>query len=161
MSPVVVVMLLLAGLSEAAGRVMPLMVRRPGVPRNRVLGLLLAGAAVEGAMFALWPLTAWTLTELLVSTPPDGELVWTPDRLAPLLFAAVLAFPLLGPLLHALLFVGVGTALTGPLATVTGLGWWSAAGCVAVAGVTLGAAAEGVRRLVVRKKPTGRPEVTA
>ncbi|MFE9685919.1 hypothetical protein [Streptomyces sp. NPDC006285] len=38
---------------------------------------------------------------------------------------------------------------------------WSAAGCVAVAGVTLGAAAEGVRRLVVRKKPTGRPEVTA
>ncbi|MEW2572606.1 hypothetical protein [Streptomyces sp. NPDC047070] len=161
MSPVVVVMLLLAGFSEAAGRLTPLMVRRPGVPRKRAVGLLLAGAVVEGAMFALWPLTAWTLAALPLSTPPDGEPVWTPDRLAPLMFAAVLAFPLLGPLFHALLCVGVGAALTGPLATATGLGWWSAAGCVAVAGVTLGLAAEGVRRLVVRRSPAANPEVTA
>jgi hypothetical protein len=33
---------------------------------------------------------------------------------------------------------------------MTGLGWWAAAGCVAVAGVGLAAAVDVVRRLVVR-----------
>ncbi|MFJ8025784.1 hypothetical protein [Streptomyces sp. NPDC096311] len=151
MSPVVVLLLWFAGLSEAAGRILPMAARRSGMSRTSVFGLLVAGGLAEGAVFALWPLTAETLAELVQSPPPQGSaLVWTPGLVAPLVFAAVLAFPLLGPLFHLLLFVGVGAGLAGPLATATGLGWWSAAGCVAVAGVSLGAAVEAVRRLVVR-----------
>ncbi|MDX3248104.1 hypothetical protein [Streptomyces sp. ME18-1-4] len=71
---------------------------------------------------------------------------------APLVLAAVLAFPLLGPLLHLVLFLGVGAGLVGPLAAESGVGWWSAAGCVAGAG--LGLAVETVRRLVVRISAT-------
>ncbi|MFF5344008.1 nucleotide disphospho-sugar-binding domain-containing protein [Streptomyces althioticus] len=123
MSPAVVALLLLAGLSEAAGRIMPLLVCRPGVSPRNVVGLMLTGAIVEGAVLALWPLTAWTVAELLLTSPPaDGTLEWTPGLLAPLLLAAVLAFPLLGPLLHLLLFAGVGATLTGPLAATTP-GW--------------------------------------
>jgi hypothetical protein len=147
MAPVVIVLLLFAGVSEAAGRILPLVVRRPGMPRPVVAGLLLAGGLVEAAVFALWPLTAWVLAELVLSTPPPGTgLAWTPDLVAPLVLAAVLAFPMLGPLLHLLLFVGVGAGL----ASASGLDWWLAAGCVAVAGAGLGVAVEAVRRLVVR-----------
>ncbi|WBB62474.1 hypothetical protein O7599_08060 [Streptomyces sp. WMMC500] len=147
----VLVLLLIAGLSEAVGRILPLLVRRPGMPRTVVLGLLLPLGIVEGAVFALWPLTAWTLAETVLTAPlPGTGLEWTPGRVAPLLLAAVLAFPLLGPLLHLLLFVGVGAGLAGPLAAATGLGWWGAAGYVAVAGLGLGVAVEAVRRLVVR-----------
>ena len=150
MSPVVVALLLFAGLSEAAGRILPLVARRPGMSRTFVAGLLLPGGLVEGAVFALWPLTAWTLAELMLSSPPsDLGLAWTPSLVAPLVLSAVLAFPLLGPLLHLLLFVGVGAGLVAPLAATTGMGWWAAAGCVAVAGAGLGAAVEVVRRLVV------------
>lgn len=146
-----VVLLLLAGVSEAAGRILPVAVGRPGMSRTRVAGLLCAGGFVEAAVFALWPLTAWTLAELVLSSTPEGdELVWTPDLVAPLVLAAVLAFPLLGPFLHLLLFVAVGAGLAGPLAEATDLGWWGAAGCVAVAGAGLGIAVEAVRRLVVR-----------
>ncbi|AKZ53547.1 putative integral membrane protein [Streptomyces ambofaciens ATCC 23877] len=155
MSPIVVALLMLAGLSEALGRVTPVAVRRPGLPRSRIVRLMLAGAVVEGAVFALWPLTAWTLAELLLSSPPPGGgLEWTPGLLIPLALSAVLAFPLLGPLLHLLLFLGVGAGLTGPLSAETGLGWWPAAGCVAVAGVVLGVTVEGVRRSVVRISAT-------
>ncbi|KKD04205.1 hypothetical protein [Streptomyces sp. WM6386] len=151
MSILVAVLLLFAGVSEAVGRIVPLLARRPGMPRTLVAGLLLAAGLVEGAVFALWPLTAWNLAELVVSSPPPGEnLPWTAEPAAPLLLAAVLAFPMLGRFLHLLLFVGVGATLADPLATATGLGWWSAAGCVAVAGVGLGLAVETVRRLVVR-----------
>ncbi|MGH3392178.1 MAG: hypothetical protein ACRDOO_25165 [Actinomadura sp.] len=161
MSPVVV-LLLLAGLSEAAGRVLPLVARRPGVSRTSVVRLLLAGTLVEGAVFTLWPLAAWTLADLALPTPPPGAgLVWTPGLVAPLVLAAVLAFPLLGPLLHLLLFAGVGAGLAGPLAAATGLGWWVAAGCVAVAGVGLAVAVEAVRRLVVTISATGEPEAIA
>ncbi|MFF3710733.1 hypothetical protein [Streptomyces phaeochromogenes] len=146
-----VVLLLLAGVSEAAGRILPVAVGRPGMSRTRVAGLLCAGGLVEAAVFALWPLTAWTLAELVLSSMPEGdELVWTPDLVAPLVLAAVLAFPLLGPFLHLLLFVAVGAGLAGPLAEATDLGWWGAAGCVAVSGAGLGIAVEAVRRLVVR-----------
>ncbi|MEV0220939.1 hypothetical protein [Streptomyces sp. NPDC050704] len=162
MSAAVVALLLLAGVSEAAGRIMPLAVRRPGMSRPFVAGLLLAAGLVEAAVLALWPLTAWTLAELVLAPPPPGaELVWTPGLVAPLVFAAVLAFPLLGPFLHLLLFVGVGAGLSGPLATATGMGWWSAAGCVALAGAGLGVAVEAVRRLVVRISETGTPEAIA
>jgi hypothetical protein len=156
MSPAVVVLLLFAGWSEAAGRILPLAVRRPGMSRTVVAGSLLAAGLVEAAVFALWPLTAWTLAELVLSTPPPGAgLVWTPDLVVPLVLAAVLAFPLLGPLLHLLLLVGVGAGLVGPLVSATGLGWWLAAGCVAVAGAGLGVTVEAVRRLVVRISATG------
>jgi hypothetical protein len=155
MSPAAVVLLLFAGLSEAAGRILPLVARRPGMSRNLVAGLLLPAGLVEAVVFALWPLTAWTMAELVQSSPPSGVgLVWTPSVVAPLVFAAVLAFPLLGPLLHLLLFVGVGAGLVGPLAVASGLGWWSAAGCVAAAGAGLGLAVEAVRRLVVRVSAT-------
>ncbi|WP_282083834.1 hypothetical protein [Streptomyces tendae] len=159
MTPAVVALLMLAGLSEALGRVTPVAVRRPGVPRSRMIRLVLAGAVVEGAVFALWPLTAWTLAELLLGSPRPGDgLEWTPGLVAPLVLSAVLAFPLLGSLLHLLLFVGVGAGLTGPLSAATGLGWWTAAGCVSVAGVVLGVAVEGVRRLVVRMSATDTAE---
>ncbi|MEU8385662.1 hypothetical protein [Streptosporangium sp. NPDC048865] len=163
MSPVVVVLLLAAGLSEAAGRILPLVARRPGVSRSAAIRLLLTGAVVEGAVFALWPVIASVLAGLLVADPPqDGAApVWTPGLVAPLVLAAVLAFPLLGPLLHLLLVAGVGAGLATPLAAATGLGWWAAAGCVAVAGAGLGLAVEGVRRLVVRIGVTGTRELPA
>ena len=152
MSPAVVVLLLIAGLSEAAGRLLPLVARRPGMSRTAVVALMVAGGLVEAAVFALWPLTAWTLAELVLPLPlPSAGLVWTPGLVAPLVFAAVLAFPLLGPLFHLLLLVGVGAGM----AASSGLGWWAAAGCVAVAGAGLGVAVEAVRRLVVRISATG------
>lgn len=160
MSPLVAVLLLFAGLSEAAGRLLPVVARLSGVSRTRVIGLMIAGAVVDGAVFALWPLSAWTLAELVLPTAPSDEaaLVWTPGLAAPLLLAAVLAFPLLGPLLHLVLMVGVGTGLAAALATETGIGWWNAAGCVAIAGMGLGIAVEAVRRLVVRLNRPRAPE---
>jgi len=143
----VVLLLLLAGLSEAVGRAVPVVASRSGLSRTRVVGLIVAGAVVEASVLALWPLTAWTVAALIQPSAPAEALVWTPGLVAPLLLAAVLAFPLLGPLLHLALFVGVGATLTTALAPVTGLGWWPAAGCVAVAGVGLGVAVEAVRRL--------------
>ncbi|MCF1593740.1 hypothetical protein [Streptomyces muensis] len=158
----VFVLLLFAGLSEAAGRILPLLARRPGMSRRLVPGLLLAAGLVEAAVLALWPLTAWTLAELLISSAPSGDgLEWTPGLVAPLVLAAVLAFPLLGPLLHLLLFVGVGAGLAGPLADATELGWWGAAGCVAVSGVGLGVTVGAVRRLVVRAGAPRTPEPIA
>ncbi|MGI5460766.1 hypothetical protein ACQEWB_47900 [Streptomyces sp. CA-249302] len=162
MSSTVVVLLLIAGLSEAAGRILPLVSRRPGMPRALVAALLLPAGLVESVVFALWPLTAWTVADLVLSSPPPGSgLVWTPGVVAPLVLAAVLAFPLLGPLLHLVLFVGVGAGLVGPLSAQSGLGWWSAAGCVAVAGAGLGLAVETVRRVVVRISATEAQESIA
>jgi hypothetical protein len=162
MSPIVVLLLLLAGLSEAAGRVLPLVARRPGVSRSLVLRLLVAGALVEGAVFTLWPLTAWTLAELVMPAEPAGDgAAWTPGLIAPLLLAAILAFPLLGPLLHLLLFLGAGAGLAGVIAAETGLDWGVAAGCVAVAGVGLGITVEAVRRLVVAISASRTPEAIA
>lgn len=163
MSFVVVLLLLLAGLSEAVGRILPLIARRPSVSRTPVVGLLTAGAVIDGAVFALWPLTAGALAGLVfpAAAHDAAGLSWTPGLLAPLLFSAVLAFPLLGPLLHLLLFVGVGAGLSGSLATATGLDWWGAAGCVAVAGIALALAVEGVRRLVITISTPRAPAVTA
>ncbi|MDG4826859.1 hypothetical protein O7635_33855 [Asanoa sp. WMMD1127] len=149
MSYAVAVLLLLAGLSEAAGRLLPVVAPGSGVSRRRAFGLILGGAAVESAVFALWPVFAWALAGL--AAPSGGvPLAWTPGLVAPLLLAAVLAFPLLGPVLHLALCAGVGAGLATALAGGSGLGWWPAAGCVAVAGVGLGVAVEGVRRLARR-----------
>ncbi|MDQ4055342.1 MAG: hypothetical protein M3237_21980 [Actinomycetota bacterium] len=149
MSPVIV-LLLLAGLSEATGRVLPLVARRPGISRTLVAGLLMAGALIEATVIALWPRVAWALSQIVqpTATPDAAGLAWTPSLLAPLVVAAVLAFPLLGPMLHLLLLVGVGAGLADPLSAASGLGWWAAAGCIAVAGVGLAVAVELVRRLV-------------
>lgn len=151
MSPAVVVLLLVAGLSEAVGRLLPVIARRASASRPIVAGLLLTGTLVEGTVIALWPLTAWTLARLVLPAPALPHAVapgWTPGLIAPLVLAAVLAFPLLGPFLHLLLLVGVGAGLAGPLAVATGLGWWAAAGCVAVAGAGLALVVEAVRRTV-------------
>jgi hypothetical protein len=156
----VVVLLLIAGLSEAAGRLLPVVARRPRISRRFLLGLLLAGALIEAAVIALWPLTAWTIARQ-VTGAGAVRLVWTPGLVAPLVLAAVLAFPLLGPLLHLLLLVGVGAGLTGQLSAATGLGWAAAAGCVAVAAVGLAVAVGAVRRLVTKIIAAGASEAIA
>ncbi|WP_250031315.1 hypothetical protein [Paractinoplanes maris] len=152
MTAAVIVVLLLAGLSEAAGRVLPVVAGRSGASRTGTAGLLLTGTVIDSAVFALWPVSAWALAGLVrpASTSGRDVLVWTAGLAAPLLLASVLAFPLLGPALHGLLLIGVGAGLTGALAASAGVGWWFAAGCVALAGVGLAAVVEGVRRLVVR-----------
>ena len=57
-----------------------------------------------------------------------------------------------------MLLVGVGAGLADALATTAGLGWWTAAGCVAIAGAGLAVAVEAVRRLVARLSTTRAPE---
>jgi hypothetical protein len=161
-SLLVVVLLLFAGFSEAVGRILPLIARRPVVSRTPVLGLLSAGALIDAAVFALWPVSAGALASLVTASASDAAaLVWTPELLAPLLFAAVLAFPLLGPFFHLLLVIGVAAGLSASLATATGLEWWVAAGCVAVAGLGLALAVEGVRRLVITISLRSLPEAVA
>jgi hypothetical protein len=152
MSTSVVILLVLAGLSESAGRVLPLLARRPRLSRRLVASLMVTGTVVEGTVIALWPVAAWTIADLVVPTPlpSTSELAWTPALVAPLVLAAVLAFPLLGPFLHLLLVAGVGAGLVGPLVAETGLGWWAAAGCVAAAGIGLAATVDVVRRLTAR-----------
>jgi len=157
----VAVLLLIAGLSEAAGRLLPVVSRRPGISRRFVVGLLLAGAFVEGAVFGLWPLTAWTIAGQVTGAGSGAVgLAWTPGMVAPLVLTAVLAFPLLGPMLHLLLLMGVGAGLVSLLAVATGLGWTVAAGCVAVAGAGLAVVVAAVRRLVATIIATGVPEPT-
>lgn len=158
MSATVIVLLVLAGLSESAGRVLPVVARRPNLSPPLVAGLMVTGTVVEGTMIALWPLAAWTVADLAQPVVAPGAtplsdtsgLAWTPALIAPLLLAGILAFPLLGPLLHILLVAGVGAGLAGPLAAASGLGWWTAAGCLAVAAFGLGATVELVRRLIAR-----------
>ncbi|ACP23123.1 hypothetical protein NGR_b16720 (plasmid) [Sinorhizobium fredii NGR234] len=158
MSTTVVALLVLAGLSESAGRVLPLVARRPKLSPRLVAGLMVTGTVVEGTVIALWPHAAWTFADLVqpvvapdaAPLPATNGLAWTPVLVAPLLLAAVLAFPLLGPFLHILLVTGVGAGLASPLAGVSGLGWWPAAGCIAIAGVGLTATVEVVRRLIAR-----------
>lgn len=150
MPTAVVVLLVLAGLSESAGRVLPLVARRPRLSPGFLVLLMTTGTVVEGTVVALWPLTAWTLAELVGGPLPGPALAWTPALVAPMLLAAVLAFPLLGPALHLLLVVGVGAGLAGPLAAASGLGWWAAAACVAGAGLGLAGVVEVVRRGTAR-----------
>lgn len=158
MSMTVIALLVLAGLSESAGRVLPLLARRPNLSPRLVAGLMATGTLVEGTMIALWPLAAWTVADLLqplvapdlAPLPDTSALSWTPGLVAPMLLAAILAFPLLGPLLHILLVAGVGAGLAGPLAAASGLGWWTSAGCLAVAGIVLTTTVEVIRQLTAR-----------
>ena len=162
MSAAVVLLLLLAGLSEAVGRILPLVARRPTVSRAPVVGMLITGTFVDGTVIGLWPVSAVGLVALLF--PASGisaDAGWSPVLLAPLVFSAVLAFPLLGPFLHFVLFVAVGAGLSSTIATAMDVGWWAAAGCVGVAGLVLALTVEGVRRLVVAVTLRQAPAVTA
>ncbi|MCI4146683.1 hypothetical protein [Streptomyces sp. MMS20-AI2-20] len=161
MSLATFVVLFVAGVSEAAGRIAPLVARRPGLSRPFVLGMLLVGGVVEATVFALWPLTAGALAGLLPSAAPSGavSMIWTPALAAPLLLAAVLAMPLVGPALHTLLVLGVGADLSGPLAEALGVSWWTAAGCLGAAGAGLAVSVELVRRAVVAISGARRPGV--
>lgn len=150
MPTAVVLLLVLAGLSESAGRVLPLVARRPRLSPRFIAVLMTTGTVIEGTVIALWPPTAWALAELVTGRLPGPTLAWTPALVAPMLLAAVLAFPLLGPALHLLLVAGVGAGLAGQLAAASGLGWWAAAACVAGAGLGLAAAVEVVRRVTAR-----------
>jgi hypothetical protein len=156
MSVTVIILLALAGLSESAGRLLPLIARRPEISLRLVIGLLVCGTVVEGTVIALWPIAARMVAELVqTGVEPQGRLIeatgpfWTPARVVPLLLCAILAFPLLGPFLHTLLITYVGTGLVIPLAVASGLGWWSAAGCIAVAGGGLATMVQMMRRLIV------------
>jgi hypothetical protein len=151
-APAVVALVLVAGLSEAVGRLLPVIARRPRTSPPLVVGLLATGTVVEAGVITLWPLTAWALAERVPGaggTVDDPGLAWTAGALAPLVLAGVLAFPLIGPLLHLVLLVGVGSGLAGALATSTGLGWAAAAGCVAAAAAGLALSVAVVRRGVV------------
>ncbi|MDQ4110686.1 MAG: hypothetical protein M3306_06240 [Actinomycetota bacterium] len=152
MTTAVLVIVVLSGLSEAAGRVLPLVARRGHVSKPAIAGLLATGTVVESGVIALWPVVTWALAHLLPEAPQEsaGVLTWTPASVAPLLLAGVLAFPLLGPGLHLLLLTGVGAGLTGSLSAATGSDLWLSAVCVIGAGVGLAASVESVRRAVSR-----------
>ncbi len=142
-------LLLLAGLSETAGRIVPLVVRRHHASRGSVIRLVLAGTVVEAMVFALWPLTGWVLAGLVVHRSPYGVApVWTTGSVAPLLLAGTLAFPLLGPALHVVVLAVAGTALTGDLAVAANLDRWPALACVACSGLFLAVLVGAVRRAV-------------
>lgn len=144
------VLVVAAGLSEAAGRLLPLVSRRPGMSRTSVVGLLCTGAIVEGAVVALWPLTAQATGELLSPSveSSDSRLAWSAGSVAPLLLAAIIAFPLLGPLLHLVLLATVGAGLATTLADASGVRWEVACVHVGIAGLVLAAGVAVVRRLV-------------
>ena len=141
------VLLVLVGLSETVGRIVPLVVRRHRASRASVVRLVVAGTVVEALVFALWPLTAWTLAGLVLDRVPHGGApTWTVGSLAPLLLTGILAFPLLGPALHLFVLALAGMALAGDLAAETGLGWWSALAAVGVAALVLTGLLRAVRR---------------
>ncbi|MET8521804.1 hypothetical protein [Nocardioides sp. NPDC004968] len=139
---VVAVLLLLSGLSEAVGRLLPVVSRRPGASEWFVVISLATGALVEAAVFTSWP---W-VSELLASRL-GGEVAieWTSRMVAPLLLAAILALPLIGPFLHTLLITGVGIRLAQVLHAESDIGWWPALMCVAVAGIGLTGAVTAIR----------------
>lgn len=152
MTTAVLLIVVLSGLSEAAGRVLPLVARRGQVSKPAIAGLLVTGTVVEAGVITLWPVVTWALAHLLPQLPGQGieRLSWTPASVAPLLLAGVLAFPLLGPVLHLMLLTGVGIGLTVSLSTATDAGFWLSAVCVIGAGVGLAATVETVRRAVSR-----------
>lgn len=137
----------IAGLSETVGRIVPLVARRHRASRATVVRLLIAGTVVQALVFAVWPLLARTVAGVLPlgAAGPAAAPGWTAGSIAPLLFCAVLAFPLLGPALHLVVLVLAGIALSDQLASA-GAGWWAAAGCVAVAAAALALLLGAIRR---------------
>lgn len=156
MSMTVAILLALAGLSESAGRVLPLVARRPKLSPRLLVALMATATVVEGTVMALWPLAASTVAGLVKefvvadASQVKVELAWTPALVAPLLFGGVLAFPLLGPFMHFVLVAAVGVSLAAPLAASSGLGWWTATCCIFVTGAGFAASVELLRRLIAR-----------
>ncbi|MFI2703538.1 hypothetical protein [Cellulosimicrobium composti] len=154
MTAAVLALVALAGLSEAAGRVLPVVARRSRASGPLVAALMLTGTVVEAVVIVAWPAAAVAVARA-TGAAPGVTLGWTAATVAPLVLAAVLALPLVGPFLHATLLVAVGAAMAGRLADAAGAGWWAAAACVAVAGLGLAAAVEVVRFVVARVVATG------
>lgn len=156
MSPGVMALLILAGLSESAGRILPLLSRRASssraeIPKPILFGLLLTGAVIDGFVFALWPVCASLIAPYLGAAATATPAVsWTESLVAPLVVAAIIAFPLIGPLVHGLLIFGVGLGLLDQLLDSTGMSWPAGAACITVAGVGLAASVGLVRMLVGR-----------
>lgn len=156
MSPAVVALLLIAGLSESAGRMLPLISRRAAttrshVPKPIIFGLLFTGGAIDSAIFLVWP--AWA--SALASRFGAGSTVspgvsWTAELAAPLILCAIIGLPLIGPALHALVLLGVSLSLITVLARATAMPWGGAAASVAVAGIGLAASVAVLRWSVSR-----------
>ncbi|QGM05643.1 hypothetical protein [Stenotrophomonas maltophilia] len=154
----VALLLALAGISASTGRVLPLLARRNALTLRLLVALMLTGALVEAAVFALWPLMAWVVADLaqpfiapgVPALPSSIGFTWTPSLILPLLLAAILAFPLLGHLLHALVLIVAGARMITPLASASGLGWWDAALCMAMAVIWLELIVELLRRGIAR-----------
>jgi hypothetical protein len=137
-----------AGLSETAGRLVPLLARRHrAASHTAVLALLLTGTVVQALVFAAWPLVAARATGL-VTGGPAATATWTAGSAAPLLLCAILAFPLLGPALHVVVLGVAGIDLAGQIAATTGVAWWPALAGVAATGVMLALLLGGIRRAV-------------
>jgi|GEM_PF-2554887 len=143
MSPTAVALLLIAGLSESAGRMLPLISRRASttrshVPKPIVFGLLITGGAIDAAIFLVWPTWASALASRLgADSAPSPGVSWTAELAAPLILCAIIGLPLIGPALHALVLLGVSLSLSIVLARDSAMPWGGAAASVAVAGLGL------------------------
>jgi len=139
----VVALLLIAGLSESAGRILPLISRRASttrvlVPKPILFGLLITGGVIDSAIFLVWPAWASTLASRFASgSTPNPGVSWTAELAAPLILCAIIGLPLIGPALHALVLLGVSLSLINVLARDTAMPWATAAASVAVAGLGL------------------------
>jgi hypothetical protein len=150
MSVATMLLLLGAGFSETAGRILPIVARRPTTSSSALVTLFVSGTVVEAVGFAVWPALAGVL--LAAAGHPVGDTTWPAGVLVVLLFAALLAFPFLGPALHLLVALIAGVGLTDHLAS--GTSWAAPATAVAVAGVTLWLATVGLRALISGRRRT-------
>ncbi|HTN54783.1 MAG TPA: hypothetical protein VLZ82_01270 [Microbacterium sp.] len=143
MTPGAVTLLLIAGLSESAGRILPLISRRASltrshVPKPIVFGLLLTGGVIDSVVFLVWPGWASALAFRFGAGPmPSPGVSWTAELAAPLILCAIICLPLIGPALHALVLLGVALSLMVVLTRETGISWITAAASVAIAGIGL------------------------
>src|SRR5690606_18757946 len=94
LTPGVVALLLIAGLSESAGRILPLISRRASttrvlVPKPILFGLLITGGVIDSAIFLVWPAWASTLASRFASgSTPNPGVSWTAALAAPLILCA-------------------------------------------------------------------------
>lgn len=143
MSPAVVTLLLVAGLSESAGRILPLISRRASttrghVPKPILFGLLITGGVIDSAVFLVWPAWASAVAARVASgSTPNPDVSWTAELAAPLILCAIIGLPLIGPALHALVLLGVSLSLVNVLARDTAMPWAAAAASVTLAGMGL------------------------
>jgi len=164
MTPDVVTLLVIAGLSESAGRILPLISRRASttrthVPKPIVFGLLITGGVIDSTVFLVWPAWAGAFASRFGTVPtPNPGVTWTAELAAPLILCAIIGLPLVGPALHALVLLGVSLSLITVMAGETTMSWSAAAASVGAAGVGLALSVTllrwSVSRLIAR---TARP----